>query len=93
MYKAWSREFGNEEGNKEFIRRQNRKISDYEKNWCNENDLDLKVFREVRVVIADLKLRLKKLNLYTDNVRKNFEFAQDKEALLFFNVIVLNKFR
>jgi HrpA-like RNA helicase len=89
-YKAWSKNFGNEEGNSEFTRRYNKRVSDYEKRWCSENDLDFKVTREVRIVIADLKLRLKKLNVYSDNINKSFDFAKDKEALFYFNVSIFN---
>jgi hypothetical protein len=88
-YKAWSKNFGKEEGNSEFTRRYNKSVSDYEKRWCNENDLDFKVTREVRIVIADLKLRLKKLNIYSDNINKSFDFARDKEALFYFNVLLV----
>lgn len=87
-YKAWSKKFGNEEGNNQFTRKYNRKVNDYERKWCNENDIDFKVSREVRIVIADLKLRLKKLNIYSDSINKTFDFFVDKEALFNLNVMI-----
>ena len=63
-----------------------KRTSPYEKEWCAKYDLDFIVLKEVRVLIAYLKMRLNKLNLYTDKITKNFDFARDDQSCLFFNV-------
>ena len=86
VYKAWSKIFGKEEGSNEFTRNRRWFVSENEKKWCYDNDIDFKVVKEVRTVNADLKSRLRKLNLYPEGVRKDYDFLKDKESFLFFNV-------
>ena len=84
VYKTWSKLYGNE-GQSEYNRRYMRNISDNEKEWCAQHDLNFIVLREVKVLIADLKIRLKKLNLYNDSSTKNYDFS-NPDTNFFFQV-------
>jgi HrpA-like RNA helicase len=88
-YKAWSQQYGNECGQYEYSRRQNKFVTREERTWCHHNDIDDRVIREVRNVIIDLKKRLIKLCLYNDQLKRNYDFSNDKESLFFFNVCII----
>lgn len=83
-YKDWSRKYGKDK--EEFHRSKQTFITREERQWCADHDIDDRVIREVRNVMRDLKRRLIKLHLITQDQRNHYDFGRDQEALFYFNV-------
>ena len=64
-YNIWKDKFANTNYRNFAHERKNiRKITIEERDFCNNNFIDMNVLREVKRLVADLKIKLIKLNLY-----------------------------
>lgn len=84
-YKKWEIEFGKKLQRNIFDRKifRNKHHKEDEYNWCQEYHLDSRILREVLALNADIKIRLNKLNLYSEINEKDVDFTIDRNRILF----------
>jgi hypothetical protein len=82
-FKAWELEFGYALHKDQYSRKISHRDHYDERDFCGSRMLDSKVLRDVLALVADVKLRLRKLNLINEKLTEQVDFKDERNQIIF----------